>query len=220
MKAYLRALTARRSVRVLLWTTFGLTWTAAVLAGTVWLMAYDTTPGAPAQAPAEWPSASHLVRDPAGPTLVLIAHPQCDCTRASLAELAELLARSQRRPRAYVLFIQPHNMSDAWVRSGLWQDAKAIHGVTVVLDENAEEARRFGVRTSGQTLLYDAGGRLVFSGGDTRARGAEGESVGLNALLALTNGAHPPASTTPVFGCDLFDPNSAANQEWHDGKSD
>ena len=37
-----------------------------------------------------------LVRASDRPTLVLLAHPQCDCTRATLGELAEVLARAPR----------------------------------------------------------------------------------------------------------------------------
>lgn len=216
MRARVRQIVGRLSLRGWLWSAFGIAWACAVLAGTVWLMAYDARPGEPAQAPSAWPAASHIARDPGGPTLVLIAHPQCDCTRASLAELAELLARAPRPPRAYVLFIHPRGMSNEWVRNGIWQAAASIPGVTLMLDEGGQQAKQFGTRTSGQTLLYDADGRLVFSGGDTRARGVEGESVGFQALLAILNGEHPRTSTTPVFGCELFDVNDASQQESRD----
>ena len=42
-------------------------------------------------------------RTPGQPTLVLLAHPQCSCTRASLDELGEALARTRIRPTTYVL---------------------------------------------------------------------------------------------------------------------
>jgi hypothetical protein len=112
-----------------------------------------------------------------------------------------------------VLFIHPHGMTDEWERSGIWRTASSIHGVTLMLDDGGREAMQFGTRTSGQTLLYDAAGRLAFSGGDTRARGATGESVGLTSMLELLNGGHPQASTTPVFGCDLFDADGAPRKE-------
>jgi uncharacterized iron-regulated protein len=55
-----------------------------------------------------------LARAPGRPTLVLLAHPQCSCTRASLDELGEALARAGTRPRTYVLFLKPEAFSIGW----------------------------------------------------------------------------------------------------------
>ena len=167
-------------------------------------MAYDNTPGARADAPASWPAESALTRDPAAPTLVMLAHPRCDCTRASLGELAELLARVKVKPRTFVVFIKPGGTASGWEQSGTWEQAKRIPGVTVVRDDDGAEARRFGVQTSGQTLLYDARGHLLYSGGTTGSRGKAGENAGRADLVALVDGARRPRATRPVFGCPLF----------------
>ena len=100
---------ARSSSRriVLIWIVGLALWLGSAGAGLFWLMAYDNTPGAIADAPAGWPSASALTRDPNAPTLVMLAHPRCDCTRASLGELEELLARVKVKPRTFVVFIKP-----------------------------------------------------------------------------------------------------------------
>jgi len=66
------------------------------------------------------------------------------------------------------------------------------------------EARRFGVETSGQTLLYDAGGRLIFSGGITGSRGHAGDNAGEAALVALLTSGQADRRATSVFGCPLF----------------
>ena len=64
--------------------------------------------------------------EPAGarrgrPTLVMLAHPRCTCTRASVGELAELMARAPRRPKAYVVFIKPgRSAPGGWERTDLW----------------------------------------------------------------------------------------------------
>jgi hypothetical protein len=185
-------------------------WLCSVGAGLGWLMAYDNTPGMIADAPVGWPAGSGLARDPAGPTLIMLAHPRCDCTRASIGELAELLARVRQRPRTFVVFIRPRGVNGAWEKTGVWDQATAIPGVTVIRDDNGAETGRFGVHTSGQTLLYDPYGRLVYSGGTTGARGKSGNNAGRSALVELINGARRQGATTPVFGCSLF--SSATRQ--------
>src|SRR5262245_64357250 len=72
-------------------------WIAAAAVGLVLLMGYDTTPGLAAAAPVTWPADSHISRDPARPTLVMLAHPRCDCTKASIGELAEIIDRKSTR---------------------------------------------------------------------------------------------------------------------------
>jgi hypothetical protein len=174
-------------------------------------MAYDNAPGVAAEAPVDWPANSALTRDPDAPTLVMLAHPRCDCTRASLGELAELLARVKIKPRTFVVFIKPGGTASGWEQSGTWEQAKEIPGVTVVRDDDGAEARRFGVHTSGQTFLYGPRGELLYSGGTTGSRGKSGENAGRADLVALVDGARRPRATRPVFGCPLFahDPPAA-----------
>ena len=62
--------------------------------------------------------------DPARPTLVMLAHPRCTCTRASLAELAELMARVTQRPKAYVVFIKPGGVAEQWERTESVEDGQ------------------------------------------------------------------------------------------------
>lgn len=194
----------RRYRRPLIWTLTIAVWLGSAGTGLLWLMAYDNTPGVGADAPAGWPAGSALTRDPAAATLVMLAHPRCDCTRASLGELAELLARVKSKPRTFVVFIKPGGTDSGWEQSGTWEQAKQIPGVTVVRDDDGAEARRFGVYTSGQTLLYNARGELLYSGGTTGSRGKSGENAGRADLVALVDGARRPRATRPVFGCPLF----------------
>ena len=78
-----------------------------------------------------------------------------------------------------------------------------IPGVRAVRDESGLEARRFGVQTSGQVLVYGASGALLYSGGATGSRGKVGENAGRAAILdALSTGR--AAASKPVFGCELF----------------
>jgi hypothetical protein len=179
-------------------------WLIAVSSGLWGVWAYENRPGASANAPQRWPSASVLV--PAGerPTIVFLAHPQCTCTRASIHELAEVLARSPKPPKTYVLFLRPAGFKAGWEETDLWRLASALPNVTVLRDDDGAEAKRFGVETSGQTLLYDGSGALIFSGGITGSRAHEGENAGEQTLVTLLTGGRADRNATSVFGCPLF----------------
>jgi hypothetical protein len=183
-------------------------WLAAAAAGLWVVWRYDNTPGQAAHPPADWPALATLERATDRPTLVMLAHPHCTCTRASLGELAEALARARTRPRTYVLFMTPKYFRDGWEQTDLWRTATAIPDVTVVRDDDGRLAQHFGAATSGQTLLYDAHGMLLFEGGITGARAHPGDNVGRQSLVALLNREPAGRSGTSVFGCSLFDPSS------------
>jgi hypothetical protein len=174
---------------------------AAVGFGTLW--AYDNRPGTAATAPRNWPAGTRLATSAARPTLVVFAHPRCSCTRATLAELAEVLSRARVQPHTFVVFLHPDGFERDWEVTALWRQAAALPGVTVLRDDSGEEATRFGVATSGQTVLYDARGALRFSGGITGSRGHEGENASEQALLESLN-AGVGGIRTSVFGCPLF----------------
>jgi hypothetical protein len=190
-------------------------WFASTATGLWVLWAYDNRPGTPAIAVDRWPSESGLARETTRPTLVMLVHPRCTCSRASLGELAEILARAKVHPKTYVLFLRPEGFSEGWEKTDLWRTASALTDVTVVLDDDGTRARQFGAATSGQTFLYDAEGTLRFSGGVTGARAHAGENAGRTAVLALLEQS-PPAPLggrqsvwTRVFGCSLFGSRTA-----------
>jgi hypothetical protein len=184
----------------------GLLWLAALAAALSILRTYDNTPGAVAHAaPASWPAATSLPRVPGEPTLVMLVHPKCPCSRASVGELAVLLAQASRSLTTHVLFHTPAGVPGDWHSTDLWRSASTIPGVTVRIDEHGTEAKRFGVATSGHTLLYDADGRLQFTGGITASRGHSGDNAGRSAILALLQRSAAQAQWTSVFGCSLYD---------------
>jgi hypothetical protein len=133
----------------------------------------------------------------------MFAHPNCPCSRASVGELAIIMARSPEKLDAHVFFYFPNHETSAWARTDLWDSARSIPGVHVIEDPGGAFARRFGAFTSGQTLLYNASGRLVFNGGITAARGHSGDNNGRHAILAMLQGGTQEQSVTPVFGCSL-----------------
>ena len=179
-------------------------WLGAAAAGLSVLWRYDNTPGEAARAPEEWPARTPLARATDWPTLVMLAHPHCTCTRASLGELAEAIARVRTPPRTYILFMTPAGSREGWEHTDLWRTAAGIPGVTVVRDDDGRAARDFGTATSGQTLLYDVRGALLFSGGITGARAHAGDNLGRQSLVALLNREPAATNGTSVFGCPLF----------------
>jgi hypothetical protein len=191
--------------RLRLWlVTLAAVWLCGVVSGLYVLWAYENRPGVAASAPRSWPSGSALTLSADAPTLVFVAHPQCTCTRASLDELEEILARAASHPKTYVLFLKPSTVDASWEQTDLWRRASALRNVTVVRDDEGIEARRFGVETSGQTFLYDTHGALTFSGGITGSRGHSGENSGELSLVALLSNSRPQKRDTSVFGCPLF----------------
>lgn len=186
------------------WFFLSSLWLVAVVGGSAALVIYSYTPGAgEASAPASWPAASTIVRDADRPTLVMFAHPKCPCTRASIGELATLMTHQQGRLDARVIFFQPDEASADWSQTDLWRSAAAIPGVTVTVDRDGREARRFHGTTSGHTVLYDPAGHLLFSGGITEARGHAGDNAGRDAIAHILSRGPIPGAHTPTYGCPI-----------------
>jgi hypothetical protein len=189
--------------KIFVTTLLGATWITALAFGGHALIKYETTPGPVGPVAANWPSVSVVARQTDKPTLVMFAHPHCPCTRASIGELAQIMAHAVGKANAYVLFVKPPNAAADWDDTDLRASAAAIPGVTVVTDENGKEAARFGAETSGHTLVFDRNGALVFTGGITASRGHAGYNAGETAVLAALNQQTVERSRTPVFGCSL-----------------
>jgi hypothetical protein len=183
-------------------------WVLMIGVGLDLLWDYENAPGLTAAPPSHWPPDSHIHLAPDRATLIMLAHPQCPCSRASVGELARLMAQTQGRVTAYVLFLKPAGSSDDWEKTDLWQSAASIPGVNVVVDDDGVEARCFHALTSGQTVLYDAAGRLLFSGGITGSRGHSGDNAGRSAIVSRLNTGEAERAETFVFGCPLFGTHS------------
>jgi hypothetical protein len=184
-------------------------WLAASGWGMWRLAAYSLASGPAGSPPPQWPVASAIARNGPGFTAVLALHPECSCSEATLEELDHILARSDGRLRAKLLFVELPDLLPV-AESALWRRAQKIAGVDLVKDTGGVEARRFGTRTSGETRLYAPDGTLWFHGGITAARGHAGDNPGQDAIIQLVHQQTAPAQpiTTPVFGCALW--NDAA----------
>jgi hypothetical protein len=188
---------------------FGVVWSLALVAGLRTMMSYESVPGTVGKVSEHWPVVSRIPAPNERPTLIMVAHPLCPCTRASMDELARIMARVQGKVSAYVLFLKPQGAPADWENSDLRRTAAKIPGVTVLSDLDGMEARRFGAETSGHTFLYDRNGALLFSGGITQARGHAGDNAGESAIVALVNDHHAELAKSFVFGCSLVERQQA-----------
>jgi hypothetical protein len=201
--------------RKVIFTTLFVAWLATVGLGLKVVWNYAAQPGEAAAPPAHWPSGSPIQPASDRATLVLLAHPRCPCTRATVNELAVLMAKCQGKLVAYVSFYRPAGAGDDWERTDLWNSASVIPGVSVLRDEDGAIAASFNGATSGQALLYDSRGDLQFAGGITSARGHSGDNSGRAAIISILNSQTEEHQGTPVFGCPLFDPHSTCNGGTH-----
>lgn len=192
----------------LICTLIGACWTAAIAFGVMRLWSYEATAGVAARPPSIWPIDSRVTRVAGLPTLVLLIHPKCPCSRATLAELATIMTDCRGKLAADVVMLRPAGEPVGWERTDLWDTAARIPGVTVMSDPGGGEVRRFDAATSGQAILYDADGRLLFRGGITASRGHQGDNAGRSTITALILNTAPKeqaAAATPVYGCPLAD---------------
>lgn len=188
----------RRAILILA----ALLWAGTVVAAYRAIRLFETTPGEIATAPQTWPSTTRVAHTRGTWSLVMLVHPHCSCSRASMQELAEIVAHAPRDLETNVLVYRPHEMPAGWERTDVYEAATHIRNARVLVDEDGVEARAFGGFTSGQTFLYDGQGRLHFSGGITSLRGHSGPNRGSADVLRIANHREGEGSH-PVFGCAI-----------------
>ncbi|MEX0746126.1 MAG: hypothetical protein WD118_11040 [Phycisphaeraceae bacterium] len=204
--------------RVLIGLLVGV-WTLGAGYGLHTLYAYSTKPGPSAEAPRQLIEAQTLGITPnASPALLMFIHPQCPCTRASLRELERLQAELATASLDVVVVVMTGEDPRLRLDAGLGRIAQAMRAVRVIDDPNGQLASRFGIQTSGQTLLYDAAGELRFAGGITPSRGHEGDSRGGNMIRQIVlDDARSEDALAPVFGCAI---QSERDTAMIDGRDD
>lgn len=179
-------------------------WIVGAAAGLGWLADYAATPGAAVSSRMMWPVGSRLPKPQNSFQLVLFLHPHCPCSLATLGELERALVNVHERCGVVLAFYRPAGAaSDEWTGGPLRERAQQLSEIQIVDDDDGLEATRFGAMTSGHAMLFDASGRLVFSGGLTASRGHEGDNAGRAGLAAILAGARREAAATPVYGCSL-----------------
>jgi hypothetical protein len=189
--------------KISLTVLLGLLWAGAAVFGGHELLKYENAPGKAGLVPSDWPANSGIPLAADRPTLVMFAHPQCPCTRASISELASIVAHTQTKARVFVSFYTPRNAGEDWRKTDNCRSAAQIPGVTVLSDVDGEEAERFGAETSGHAFLFDPDGRLLFNGGITESRGHSGDNAGKSAIVSLIDNRAVTRAQTFVFGCSF-----------------
>jgi hypothetical protein len=177
-----------------------LIWVATVAGAFQAIRRFETTPGRAAVAPSTWPTSSRVSRASEW-TLVMLIHPHCSCSRASVDEL-EAIMESTPAVRSTVLVYRPSDFPRGWEQTEVVKAASHLQRTRVVIDDDGREARLFGGYTSGQTFLYDRDGKLRFSGGITSLRGHTGINRGRTGVTDIIR-SRPARPTHPVFGCAI-----------------
>ncbi len=177
-------------------------WAATVTAAFRAIRSFESTPGLAAIAPVSWPVRSSVRRAEGKWTLVMLVHPHCSCSRASIQELEAVLEKAPQSVQSYVLVYRPREFPAGWEKTDVYDAATRLRRAHVLIDEDGVEAARFGGFTSGQTFLYDGDGRLRFEGGITLLRGHSGLNSGRAGIIRIAN-TQSGQGTHPVFGCAI-----------------
>ncbi len=185
-----------------------LLWAFSIGLGLYLLMNHEVSPGKPGAPPVKWPKDSNIKLSSDKDTLVMFVHPQCPCTKASLEQLTPLTKTENLAIK--ILVFSPRVKPKDWRHNAIDQLDFNKSSVSIIPDCDGFEAIRFNSQTSGQTLLYDTNGQLVFAGGITGARGKTGINPGLielcTALSERTNKGtnSQKAREALVFGCSII----------------
>lgn len=173
------------------------------------MLIFDTTPGPRAAAPGSWPARSSIHRAPGRKQLLMFVHPECSCTVASLDQLRFLEKRLGNRIEAHVVIWHSHLSA----RKHNWPEEGG--GAEVVDDRLGQEAVLFGAKTSGQTMIYDEAGQLLFSGGLTALRADFSGAQVLRKIVERVEAKNQAgALEKPVFGCPITASSNLKTTLW------
>ncbi len=184
-------------------TVVMLAWASVLAVGMTMLHAHGARPGDPGSRRGRWPIDSTISRVADWPIILVFLDPRCPCARATIAELEIILASSGNQAMTRIVLVGSPEQGAAWVDDGTWANLVKLPGVELLRDDQGLEAKRFGVATSGQVLVFHHDGELVFQGGITPSRGHQGANYGREAVIGLILGEKVSVSSFPVFGCPL-----------------
>ncbi|MGV3615235.1 MAG: hypothetical protein ACO1SV_07865 [Fimbriimonas sp.] len=167
----------------------GVLWLAAVGGTMGAALQYETTPGRAGTA------AASVAK---GHELIVVVHPQCPCTAASLKAIRSLVAQATVPVRVHLKIVAYEREPGPPSKQPY---AAALPEADAAWITAAEAEKRYGAYTSGHIVAY-RNGVPVLTGGITAGRGVEGLSQAQLNLREFLNGKGNPSSA-PVFGCAL-----------------
>ncbi len=137
-------------------------------------------------------------------TLVMVVHPKCPCTMASVYELERLIARNRDQIHCVVL-VYSSDRAEIADRLDEYMEGLRVRlpGAEVVADPEGVRAARLGCYTSGSVVLYDSEGEARLWGGITSGRGHAGDNLGSVAVTEVISGLAAAKQPTSVYGCSL-----------------
>lgn len=178
------------------------TWLLIVVGGVLAVAKHSVTPGRSSTLAADWPLGDKLPLDQSRPTLVMSVHAECPCSRASLAELDDIVSAHPGSLNVYVLIADAPS-GESRSKASLLALAASIQGAKIISDADGSLAEKLDAETSGQTFLFDTRGHLRFSGGITASRGHVGPNEGVSAIKSLLANTTATPPSTPVYGCPM-----------------
>jgi len=201
-------LSSRRSTPLALWR-IALLWGVVVLASFIAIAVYAKIPGR--QAPPASQVGEHLPTSVDGAWRIVMAiHPRCPCSKASIANLQQLLQRDEKELAVDLYVYRPAASTREWSDTALVRQSQQLPSLTLHDDIDGSAAREYGIETSGGIVLYSPEGVAVFYGGITPSRGHTGANEGLKAIEDAISGKPVALDSHPVYGCPLFDGGGAS----------
>ena len=156
-------------------------------------MQFETTPGrASAKQPELSASPNHQW------TCVVIAHPHCPCTAASLKAIRSLAAGHKDEISVRTVLVSDQRD----LESPNYRLAIAIPGGTAEWLTITHALERYDAHTSGQVFIFSSSGKLAYSGGVTPARGIDQPRFAAQ-LFERIKASDGALESYPVFGCPL-----------------
>ncbi len=187
--------------RWFLTTAATLLWLLAVAGGWWWMTRYEFRSGETGT-PGNFPEGIVRKLSPDRDTLFVSLHPECSCSVATLGEVERISRECADRLQIVAVFASYDTLPGKVEESRLWKKAAAIPRLTAIVDGDGSLREGLGALTSGDCVLADPQGRVLYHGGITGSRGQNGPSPGGDAVIAFTKGIAGIASA-PVFGCAL-----------------
>ena len=177
--------------------------------GGLYVGGYENGPGLAASAGPLWPENTALVRATDRPTLVLLAHPQCTCTRASLDRARRSCSRARRHAAEDLRPLpEARGFADGWEQTDLWRRGRGPARRHRRARRRRREGRAVRRRDVGPDLLYDARGALRLQRRHHRRARATPATTpdAARRSIALLNGTGDAgdARATSVFGCSAL----------------